>query len=94
MDYQRWLWLLTAFGLIGLGVAIAMVAKMPSSWPHHPGDNGRPGQGGVDRYRPNRNSGTYSVLNKSRWFWNPLGHRFSPVPLREARLHPCGRASR
>ena len=47
MDYQRWLWLLTAFGLIGLGVAIAMVAKMPSSWPHHPGDNGRPGQGGV-----------------------------------------------
>jgi hypothetical protein len=29
MDYQRWLWLLTAFGLIGLGVAIAIVAKMP-----------------------------------------------------------------
>jgi len=30
MDYQRWLWLLTAFGLIGLGVAIAMVVKMPA----------------------------------------------------------------
>jgi hypothetical protein len=30
MDYRRWLWLLTAFGLIGLGVAIAMVAKMPA----------------------------------------------------------------
>jgi hypothetical protein len=30
MEYQRWLWLLTALGLIGLGVAIAMVAKMPA----------------------------------------------------------------
>jgi hypothetical protein len=31
MEYQigRWGWLLIAFGLIGLGVAIAMVVKMP-----------------------------------------------------------------
>jgi hypothetical protein len=30
MDYQRWGWLLAAFGLIGLGVAIAMLVKMPA----------------------------------------------------------------
>ena len=31
MDYQpRWLWLLTALGLIGLGVTIAIVVKMPA----------------------------------------------------------------
>ena len=31
MEYQikHWGWLLIAFGLIGLGVAIAMVVKMP-----------------------------------------------------------------
>jgi hypothetical protein len=29
MEYKRWGWLLIAFGLIGLGVAIAMVVKMP-----------------------------------------------------------------
>jgi hypothetical protein len=28
MEYQRWLWLVTALGLIGLRVASAMVAKM------------------------------------------------------------------
>jgi hypothetical protein len=30
MDYQRWLWLLVALGLIGLGVTFAMVARMPA----------------------------------------------------------------
>ena len=30
MDYQRWLWLLTALGLIGLGVTVAIVVKMPA----------------------------------------------------------------
>jgi hypothetical protein len=29
MEYKRWGWLLIAFGLIGLGLAIAMVVKMP-----------------------------------------------------------------
>jgi hypothetical protein len=29
MEYKRWGWLLIAFDLIGLGVAIAMVVKMP-----------------------------------------------------------------
>lgn len=30
MDYDRWGWLLIALGLIGLGVTVAMVAKMPA----------------------------------------------------------------
>ena len=30
MHMERWLWLLIAFGLIGLGVAIAMVVSMPA----------------------------------------------------------------
>jgi hypothetical protein len=32
MEYQRWLWLLTALGWIGLGVAIAMVVP---AWGGH-----------------------------------------------------------
>jgi hypothetical protein len=30
MDYDRWGWLLIALGLIGLGVTVAMVVKMPA----------------------------------------------------------------
>ena len=30
MDYGRWRWLLIALGLIGLGVTVAMVAKVPA----------------------------------------------------------------
>jgi hypothetical protein len=29
MNYDRWGWLLIALGLIGLGVTVAMVVKMP-----------------------------------------------------------------
>ena len=29
MDYRRWLWLVLALGLIALGVAIALVTRMP-----------------------------------------------------------------
>jgi hypothetical protein len=30
MDYKRWDWLVIAIGLIGLGVAIAMIVKIPA----------------------------------------------------------------
>jgi hypothetical protein len=30
MDYNQWGWLLIALGLIGLGVSVAMVVKMPA----------------------------------------------------------------
>jgi hypothetical protein len=30
MDYDRWGWLLIALGLIGLGVTVAMIVKMPA----------------------------------------------------------------
>jgi hypothetical protein len=30
MDFRRWLWLVLALGLIALGVAIALVTRMPA----------------------------------------------------------------
>jgi hypothetical protein len=30
MNYRRWLWLVLALGLIALGVAIALVTRMPT----------------------------------------------------------------
>ena len=30
MDYDRWGWLLIAFGLIGMAVIVAMVVKLPA----------------------------------------------------------------